>query len=472
LTEVVSVRFKNKGKVYFFAPDGCTVKDGDAVIVETSKGLEYAGCTWGNHWVDDSAVVPPLRPVIRVATEADTRRYEENKQKESEAFRICEEKIIARELDMKLVDVEYNFEGSKILFFFTSDGRVDFRELVKDLAGVFHTRIELRQIGVRDEAKMLGGLGICGRPFCCSQFLDDFHPVSIKMAKTQGLSLNPTKISGTCGRLMCCLKYEQFAYEDLVKKAPKMDAFVETPGGKGTVVAINLLRSYAKVKLEDSSDTIPKTYPFDELEVLGGKGRRAEYIAARDSGTLEEAGFTPSQIRKSRLETQPGAQEEEAPFVFADGTTAIARPAAEPVTEKQERNPKTKSRRNRRPQRPQGGDAQPAAQTHDSDEAPVDQKAMGKPNRQARQDRTESRKSRPGDKNAGQRRQGTPGNNDQRKAKSSGPKSQNQSQNAPQTSNGSESSQQGEAKKSRPNNRRRYYGKKKGGKAEGGQTGS
>lgn len=324
MTEVISVRFKNKGKVYFFDPSDMKIADGTDVIVETSKGLEYATCTWGNHWVDDTALVLPLRPVIRIATPDDTKRCEENKAKEAEAFAVCQEKIAKHEIDMKLVDVEYNFEGTKILFFFTSDGRVDFRELVKDLASVFRTRIELRQIGVRDEAKMLGGLGICGKPFCCSQFLDEFHPVSIKMAKTQGLSLNPTKISGTCGRLMCCLKYEQFAYEDLVKKAPKVDAFVETPGGKGSVANVNLLRGYAKVKLEDSGDTTLKTYAFDELEVLGGKGRRAEYLAAKAEGKLEEAGFTPSQIRASKIELSSvaAAAEDTTPFIFADGSVA------------------------------------------------------------------------------------------------------------------------------------------------------
>ena len=345
MTEIVSIRFKNKGKTYFFAPNGNTVADGDAVIVETSKGPEYAVCTWGNHWVDDARVVQPLRPVLRVATEEDRRRSEQNEAREAEAFRICQEKIEERGMEMKLVDVEYSFDGSKILFFFTSEGRVDFRELVKDLAGIFHTRIELRQIGVRDEAKMLGGLGICGRPFCCRQFMDDFHPVSIKMAKTQGLSLNPAKISGTCGRLMCCLKYEQTAYEDLVKQAPKVDAFVDTPGGKGTVVNINLLRSYAKVRLEDTGDTIPKTYPFDELEILGGKARRAEYIAARDAGRLEEAGFAPSRIRRSRLEEPPlPKQEEEDPFVFADGTVPEQPAPEEPRTEKPSHG---KNRRNR-----------------------------------------------------------------------------------------------------------------------------
>ena len=361
MTEIVSIRFKNKGKTYFFAPNGNTVADGDAVIVETSKGPEYAVCTWGNHWVDDARVVQPLRPVLRVATEEDRRRSEQNEAREAEAFRICQEKIEERGMEMKLVDVEYSFDGSKILFFFTSEGRVDFRELVKDLAGIFHTRIELRQIGVRDEAKMLGGLGICGRPFCCRQFMDDFHPVSIKMAKTQGLSLNPAKISGTCGRLMCCLKYEQTAYEDLVKQAPKVDAFVDTPGGKGTVVNINLLRSYAKVRLEDTGDTIPKTYPFDELEILGGKARRAEYIAARDAGRLEEAGFAPSRIRRSRLEDPPVSKQEEDPFVFADGTVPAEAVREEPRPEKASHGKNRRNRNRNRRSGDQNGDRRPEA---------------------------------------------------------------------------------------------------------------
>ena len=294
MTEIVSVRFNNRGKSYFFDPAGLTVEKGEEVIVETAKGLEYGECTRGNYSVSDEIVVHPLRPVIRIATDADNRSAQAGKEKEKEAFDYCQKKIEELGLEMKLVNVEYGFEGNKILFFFTSDGRVDFRELVKDLAGMFRARIELRQIGVRDEAKMLGGLGVCGKQFCCSQFLTEFHPVSIKMAKTQGLSLNPTKISGTCGRLMCCLKYEEHAYEDLVKKAPKIDAFVETPSGKGSVINVNLLRGNAKVRLEDGNDTTLKTFTFDELDVLGGKGRRAEYITARDEGRLEEAGFTSS----------------------------------------------------------------------------------------------------------------------------------------------------------------------------------
>jgi len=294
MIEIVGVRFNNRGKVYYFDPAGHKMTLGDNVIVETSKGLEYGECAQENHEVEDSAVVQPLRPVVRIATTADKQSYQAGKDKEQDALDYCQKKIVEFGLDMKLVNVEYGFEGNKILFFFTSEGRVDFRELVKDLASQFRARIELRQIGVRDEAKMLGGLGVCGKVFCCSQFLTDFHPVSIKMAKTQGLSLNPTKISGTCGRLMCCLKYEEAAYEDLVKKAPKSDAFVETPSGKGSVISVNLLRGNAKVRLEDGLDTTLKTFTFDELDVLGGKGRRQEYIAAKAEGRLEEAGFKPT----------------------------------------------------------------------------------------------------------------------------------------------------------------------------------
>ena len=274
MTEVIGVRFRGGCKEYYFDPHGVTVEAGEFVIVETAQGTEFAQCLTGNHEVDDKAVVSPLRPLVRVATENDRRTMEYNRQREKEAFGICQKKIAERALDMKLVRVECNFDGSKIVFFFTSEGRVDFRELVRDLAGVFRARIELRQIGVRDEAKMLGGLGICGRPFCCAQFLDDFVPVSIKMAKTQNLSLNPTKISGACGRLMCCLKYEQNAYEDAAKRMPKNDSFVLTPDGPGNVSAVNLVRETVNVRLDDSSEG-QKCYHNCEVCVLrNGKGSR------------------------------------------------------------------------------------------------------------------------------------------------------------------------------------------------------
>ena len=247
MTEVISVKFKNRGKNYYFDPCGVAVETGATVIVNTARGLEAAQCVKGNHEVEDSEVVQPLRTLARIATEADLRVLDINQKREQEALVICKQKIQEHGLDMKLVDVECSFDGNKILFFFTSDGRVDFRELVKDLASVFRSRIELRHIGVRDEAKMLGGIGICGRPYCCNQFLSDFHPVSTKMAKVQSMSLNPAKISGACGRLMCCLRYEQQAYEELVKAVPKVGAFVETPAGYGVVTSVNILRSTLKV---------------------------------------------------------------------------------------------------------------------------------------------------------------------------------------------------------------------------------
>ena len=270
MTEVVSIRFKNRGKAYYFDPAGLRIQVGDSVIVDTANGMEIAVCSRENHPVEDTAVVQPLRRVLRIATQMDLRTEELNRQREKTAFDICREKIQEHNLDMKLVDVECNFEGSKTTFFFTSDGRVDFRSLVKDLAGILHNRIELRQIGVRDEAKMLGGLGICGRPYCCNQFLDDFHPVSTKMAKIQSLSLNPAKISGSCGRLMCCLRYEQEAYEDLVKKVPKQGAFVETKDGYGTAVQVNLLRSTVKVKLDDDREDVLHEYRSYELAAVPG----------------------------------------------------------------------------------------------------------------------------------------------------------------------------------------------------------
>ncbi len=276
MTEVISVRFRGGCKNYFFDPKGVQVKMGDQVIVETAQGPEFATCTEGNHEVDDAAIVKPLSPMLRMATENDRRTVEYNKKKESEAFDICEKKIAEHGLEMKLVNVSASFDGSKIIFYFTADGRVDFRELVRNLASIFRARIELRQIGVRDEAKMIGGLGICGRPFCCSQFLDGFMPVSIKMAKTQNLSLNPTKISGTCGRLMCCLKYEQNAYEDAAKRMPKVESFVQTPDGPGNVKSVDLLRETMKVSLDGAAPNEPqKCYHGCEVCVLrNGKGSR------------------------------------------------------------------------------------------------------------------------------------------------------------------------------------------------------
>ncbi len=268
MAEIVGVRFKEVGKVYYFDPDGVSLKKGDRVIVETARGIECGEVAMDNRIVDDEEIVHPLKMIIREATEEDLKTVEENKKKEKEAFDICLKKIANHGLEMHLVDVEYTFDNSKILFYFTADGRVDFRELVKDLASVFRTRIELRQIGVRDESKMLGGLGMCGRPFCCGTFLGEFQPVSIKMAKEQGLSLNPVKISGTCGRLMCCLKYEQDAYEHLLKITPKQGATVETAEGRGTVVDVNLLTGILKVRLFERPDAAPVTVSRRDVKLL------------------------------------------------------------------------------------------------------------------------------------------------------------------------------------------------------------
>ena len=286
MVTVVSVKFKGRGKTYYFDPRELQVAAGDQVVVETSKGLEFCECVQGNHVVTDERIVPPLRTVVRLATADDRRIAELCKAREKEAFGICEQKIADHKLDMKLVDVECAFDGSKILFFFTSDGRVDFRELVKDLAGVFRTRIELRQIGVRDEAKMLGGIGICGREFCCKGFMSDFTPVSIKMAKEQGLSLNPTKISGTCGRLMCCLKYEQNAYEDAMKRVPANGSVVETPDGRGVVVEANLVKETVRVSLEKGPDvTEYTTFPAEEVRVIGKRRKNGE-VQVSDSDNI------------------------------------------------------------------------------------------------------------------------------------------------------------------------------------------
>ena len=268
MAEVIGVRFKNVGKIYYFDPIGLTFESGQKVIVETARGVECGQVVLADREVSDETVVSPLKPVMRLATERDLAVIEENRQKEKEAFTSCQEKIAKHKLVMKLVDVEYTFDNNKILFYFTADGRVDFRELVKDLASIFRTRIELRQIGVRDESKMLGGLGICGRPFCCSSYLGEFQPVSIKMAKEQGLSLNPTKISGTCGRLMCCLKYEQENYEELLKITPKIGASVKTPDGRGTVVDANLLTGVLSVRMDAAPDAAPHSFHRREVSVI------------------------------------------------------------------------------------------------------------------------------------------------------------------------------------------------------------
>ena len=347
MIEIISVRFKNGGKQYYFNPNGLKFEEGDGVVVETSRGVEYGECTQANTMIDEMELTAPLRPVLRAATAEDKENVEKNKEKEAKAFQVCQDKIIEHGLDMKLVEVEYSFEGNKILFFFTSEGRVDFRALVKDLAGSLHARIELRQIGVRDEAKMLGGLGICGRPFCCAQFLNEFQPVSIKMAKTQNLSLNPTKISGTCGRLMCCLKYEQDAYVDLVKRAPKSDSFVETPDGAGTVTNVNLLRETVQVRLDSDPETA-RVYHNSELNVVrSGKGRRPDDYVEPPLEELAKLRRQPEQPEVPVLREEGSSLGAAIQAVFERGEQS-----AQPKSEEQPQEVRPRRRRGDRSKKP------------------------------------------------------------------------------------------------------------------------
>lgn len=268
MKNIVGVRFKKPGKIYFFDPGNLKITRQDYVIVETAQGQEYGEVAIANRSIPDEKVKAPLKKVIRIATVKDKKHHEENKQKEKEAFKICEEKIAKHKLDMNLTEVEYKFDNSKIIFYFTADGRIDFRELVKDLAAIFRTRIELRQIGVRDEVKRIGGNGICGRELCCCSFLGNFETVSIKMAKEQNISLNPSKISGNCGRLMCCLKYEQEVYEDKLKRLPKLGAIVKTLDGEGEVCGIETLAEKVKVKLKDGDDFYYKKYDAKDVKII------------------------------------------------------------------------------------------------------------------------------------------------------------------------------------------------------------
>ena len=337
--EVVDIQFRPGQKVYFFDPAGLSLRTGDHVIIDTARGAEFGICAGGNHKIPVKDVVTPLRSVLRVATAHDEKIVTENREKERRAFEVCMQKTADLGLDMQLVSAECTFDGSKILFFFTADERVDFRELVKSLASTFHTRIELRQIGVRDKAKMVGGLGICGRPFCCASFLDDFQPVSIKMAKTQNLSLNPTKISGTCGRLMCCLKYEQEAYEDLLRRTPKEESFVDTPEGRGTVVGIHLLRQQVKVQMEDSPETT-HVFSNEDIAVLrNGKAKKNDPPIPADLAPIsgngkqrrkaepahEDSGLDPIKFRyrEESVVDEPAVEAEES--TAADGQSKSSR---------------------------------------------------------------------------------------------------------------------------------------------------
>ena len=414
MTEVISVRFRNGCKEYYFDPKGLTVPTDTDVIVETAQGPEFARCSLGNHQVEDDAVVKPLRGLIRIATDNDRHTAAYNRGREKEAFEVCKKKIQQHKLEMKLVRVECSFDGSKILFFFTADGRVDFRELVKDLAGVFRARIELRQIGVRDEAKMIGGLGICGRPFCCSQFMDEFLPVSIKMAKTQSLSLNPTKISGTCGRLMCCLKYEQDAYEDAIKRMPKNDSFVLTPDGTGNVSDINVLKETVNVRLDDRPEGARCYHNCEVCVLRNGKGSREgivvpdkrperyiEPIAEEELPAItlvsdfdpDAAAAEDGKRRRSRggrgRRRGESAGERPAEKAAADNKPARSEKADKPAGDKPNRE--GGSRRRRSGRRGNGGQAAPAAaeaaskkQERPAGEAPAGEKKRNNNRRRPR----------------------------------------------------------------------------------------
>ncbi len=359
--QVVDIQFRPGQKIYYFDPNGIDCKAGDHVIIDTARGPEYGICTAGNHTIPQREVVAPLRCVLRLATAQDEKTLAENRAKEKRAFEVCLQKVEEHKLDMQLVSAEYAFDGSKILFFFTADERVDFRELVKNLASVFHTRIELRQIGVRDKAKMVGGLGICGRPFCCASFLEDFQPVSIKMAKTQNLSLNPTKISGTCGRLMCCLNYEQAAYEDLIRSSPKVESFVDTPEGRGTVVELDLLRQRVKVRMEEQPATV-SVFSNEEIAVLrSGKAKKNDPPIPADLAPISGAG---KRMRKEKAEETVFLD----PIRFRYSTEAIVEeppvveePAAEEKPQRQkQRRAKKPAEAKPRKEEPQPEEAAPA----------------------------------------------------------------------------------------------------------------
>ena len=289
MKEIIGVRFRPIGKIYYFDPQNFEVEAGSFVIVETARGVEYGKVVLGRREVEEGKITASLKPIIRIATEDDTRRYEDNKKKSKRAFGICLEKIAKHKLDMKLIEAEYTFDNNKVLFYFTADRRIDFRELVKDLASVFKTRIELRQIGVRDETKMVGGIGICGRELCCNKHLSEFVPVSIKMAKEQNLSLNPTKISGVCGRLMCCLKHEQDTYEYLNEKLPNVGDFVRTiDGNKGEVMSVNVLRQKVKIVVTDKDDNKEvMEYPVAELKFKPKRRKNSERLSAEEYKALE-----------------------------------------------------------------------------------------------------------------------------------------------------------------------------------------
>jgi len=395
---IIGVRFREAGRVYYFNPGKRDIKKGDRVIVETSRGVECGEVAQEPTELPEEQIKHPLKEVIRLATAQDLRTVEGKAEKEAEAFRICEEKIDKHGLDMKLVNVEMNFDGSKIIFHFTADQRVDFRALVRDLAGVFRTRIELRQIGVRDEAKLLGGLGICGRPFCCSQFMGDFHPVSIKMAKEQGLSLNPAKISGTCGRLMCCLKYEEAAYEDALKRLPKIGSYIDTPEGRGMVTELNAVSGNIRVRLESRSDATPMLFHYHPEH-----GARKPAPSTRLMPQLGET------LAVHDPEPMPERARPERADAEQDGERAVAGP------QYQQKNRQKQQQKRKRPaqQKPPQQQGPPQKPQYSQQQSPQQNQQQGrgkKPPQKPQDQRSAGGKNNWRDRHAGhQARQQTPG---------------------------------------------------------------
>ena len=457
--EVVDIQFRPGQKVYYFDPAGEKFAPGDHVIMDTARGVEFGLCAGGNHRINARDAVAPLRKILRRATAQDEKINAENRARERRAFEVCMQKIQNHGLDMQLVSAECAFDGSKILFYFTADERVDFRELVKDLAGVFHTRIELRQIGVRDKAKMVGGLGICGRPFCCASFLDDFQPVSIKMAKTQSLSLNPTKISGTCGRLMCCLKYEQDTYESLIRTSPKPESFVDTPEGRGTVVEADILRQRVKVQMESNPDTV-SVFSNEEIVILrNGKAKKNDPPIPADLAPISGGG--------KRVRKQP----EEAPLLepirfryrsesLVEEQPAPEQPVQEEPTERRERGGRGRQRR------PRGESPEAAEQPQAEERRPRRERSRRPRRERSRRPRPENQEQRPDAQRQGSRRRRDRGGKqgaqqDQQSAQQSAAQPAAQ-QSAPETAAGQEP-----RKPRRSNYRRRKLKNPQGSSQEG-----
>ncbi len=420
--EVVDVQFRPGQKVYYFAPHGIRCRPGDRVVIDTARGTDFGVCTSANHRIPRKDLKAPLRPVLRLANSQDIQANEERIAKEQEALGVCTEQIAEHRLDMRLIGAELTFDGSKLIFYFTADERVDFRELVKSLAAIYHTRIELRQIGVRDKAKLVGGLGICGRPFCCATFLEDFQTVSIKMAKTQNLSLNPTKISGTCGRLLCCLNYEQEAYEHLLRTSPKEESFVDTPDGRGTVVGLDLLHQRVRVRME-REESVVGTYPIADIAVLrngkakktdppipadlapiSGNGKRRKKVEDEEAGQLldsirlryssdviaeatteEPTPEQPKSNRRKRKKRKSGAQQN--PEAQA---SAQSQPAPKQGEQKQGQNKQNQPNQSQKPKQPQGQQKQNQPKQSQGQQAPKQGQEASKQGQQPRPENGET----------------------------------------------------------------------------------